>query len=90
MNDIFRKHLQKIILVFFDDILVYTKIWEDHLKCLQINLQIIQDNSITLNLKKCSFGKSQVDYLGHQISATSMHPDLEKLQLYSDGHNLKI
>ena len=40
MNDIFWCYLRKFILVFFDDILVYTKCWKDHLQCLTTTLQI--------------------------------------------------
>ncbi|XP_012851409.1 PREDICTED: uncharacterized protein LOC105971108 [Erythranthe guttata] len=43
MNEIFRPHLRKFILVFFDDILVYSKSWEDHLQQLRTTLQILRD-----------------------------------------------
>jgi hypothetical protein len=46
MNELFRPHLRKFILVFFDDILVYSKSWEDHLVHLQIVLQILSTDSL--------------------------------------------
>ena len=46
MNDLFRSYLRKFILVFFDDILIYSRSWEDHLAHLQIVLQILSTNSL--------------------------------------------
>jgi len=41
MNDIFRPHLQRFVLVFFDDILVYNKSWDEHLQHLKVVLQLL-------------------------------------------------
>ena len=46
MNELFCPHLRKFILVFFDDILMYSKSWEDHLVHLQIVLQILSTDSL--------------------------------------------
>jgi hypothetical protein len=67
--------LRKFILIFFDDILVYTRSWEDHLKCLATTLQILEDNTLALNFKKCSFAKTNVEYLGHVISNKGVEQD---------------
>ena len=56
MNDLFRPYLRKFIVVFFDDILVYSKSWEDHLTQLQIVLQILLTNSLFARESKCRFG----------------------------------
>jgi hypothetical protein len=68
MNDLFRPHLRKFILVFFDDILVYSKSWEDHLSHLYTVLTIFSTNSLFVKESKCRFGVTSVDYLGHVIS----------------------
>nr|KYP74690.1 Retrovirus-related Pol polyprotein from transposon 297 family [Cajanus cajan] len=68
MNDIFKEHLRKFILVFFDDILVYTKTWSDHIHCLHIALQILQEHSLVLNYKK------KIEHLGHLISSKDSCP----------------
>jgi hypothetical protein len=68
MNDLFRPHLWKFILVFFDDILVYSKSWEDHLSHLYTVLTIFSTNSLFVKESKCRFGVTSVDYLGHVIS----------------------
>ena len=68
MNDLFRPYLRKFILVFFDDILVYSKSWEDHLTHLHIVLNILATNELFAKELKCRFGVMQVNYLGHIIS----------------------
>jgi len=79
MNDIFRSYLRKFILVFFDDILVYNKTWNDHVECLTITLQILEENDLLVNYKKCSFGKKKIVYLGHVISIQGVQPDKDKI-----------
>ena len=79
MNDIFKKYLRKFILVFFYDILVYTKTWSEHIHYLSTTLQLLQDNSLVLNPKKYSFGKTKIDYLGHLISVNGVQPDEDKI-----------
>ena len=79
MNDIFRSYLRKFILVFFDDILVYNKTWNDHVECLTITLQILEENGLVVNYKKCSFGKKKIAYLGHVISIQGVQPDKDKI-----------
>jgi len=80
MNELFRPHLRKFILVFFDDILVYSKSWEDHLIYLQTVLNILSTNSLFAKEEKCCFRVLQVHYLGHQISAQGVSIDPNKIQ----------
>jgi len=80
MNDLFRPYLRKFILVFFDDILVYSTSWEDHLTHLQTVLQILADNELFAEESKCRFGVTQVDYLGHIISEQGVSVDPTKIQ----------
>ena len=68
MNDIFRPYLRKFILVFFDDILIYSKTWQDHCSHLRTVLMIIVANCLSAKKSKCRFGVLQEDYLGHIIS----------------------
>jgi hypothetical protein len=53
MNDLFRPHLQKFMLVFFDDILVYSHTWMDHLSHLHTVLQILSTNHLFVKKLKC-------------------------------------
>ena len=85
MNDLFRPYLRQFVLVFFDDILVYSKSWEDHLTHLQIFLQILSTNSLFAKESKCRFGVSQVDYLGHVILEQGVSIDPAKYKLSLSG-----
>ncbi|XP_057432432.1 uncharacterized protein LOC130725200 [Lotus japonicus] len=80
MNEIFRSFLRKGVLVFFDDILVYSATWEEHLSQLEIVLQILEQQSITANNKKCHFAGRSVDYLGHLISENGVAVDPTKIE----------
>ena len=80
MNDLFRPYLWKFILVFFYDILVYSKSWKDHLSHLRTVLHILSTNSLFVKESKCQFSVSQVEYLGHIISEQGVAVDPIKIQ----------
>lgn len=56
MNEVFRPYLRRYVLVFFDDILVYSPSWEDHLKHLKIVLGLLRQNKLVAKRSKCQFG----------------------------------
>ncbi|KAH9650018.1 hypothetical protein KPL70_026202 [Citrus sinensis] len=80
MNDVFRPYLRKFVLVFFDDILIYSPSMESHQQHLALVLGILQANSLYANRKKCEFGRTQVAYLGHIISGQGVAADPSKIQ----------
>jgi hypothetical protein len=84
MNDLFRPYLRHFILVFFDDILVYSRSWTDHLTHLQTVLQILSVNSLFAKMSKCQFGVLRVNYLGHIISEQGVAVDPAKIQAVVD------
>lgn len=79
MNAVFRPMLRKGVLVFFDDILVYSSDWEKHLLHLEKVLQLLQQQHLTANKKKCQFAQDSVEYLGHLISAQGVAVDPSKV-----------
>ncbi|GKB64232.1 retrotransposon-related protein [Tanacetum coccineum] len=68
MNEVFREFLRKFTLVFFDDILIYSKSLEDHVQHLTVVLSKIQDHSLYAKGSKCVFGTTHVEHLGHVIT----------------------
>nr|XP_051191082.1 uncharacterized protein LOC127304433 [Lolium perenne] len=80
MNTIFSKHLRKFVLVFFDDILVYSKTLAEHTSHLQIVLQILRQHNLKAKLSKCQFAQPQIEYLGHIISGEGVATDPAKIQ----------
>lgn len=79
MNQVFRPFLRKFILVFFDDILVYSADMESHVKHLTVVFNLLRDHDLRANLKKCRFAQYRIDYLGHWVSAQGVEVDQEKI-----------
>ncbi|XP_019240631.1 PREDICTED: uncharacterized protein LOC109220626 [Nicotiana attenuata] len=79
MNDIFRPYLRRFVLVFFDDILVYSPDWEAHLEHLELVLSLLRKHQLVAKRSKCLFGQQSVDYLGHIISAQGLSVDPAKI-----------
>lgn len=80
MNLIFRHLLRKGVLVFMDDILVYSASLEEHLRLLQEVFEIIRANHFFIKLSKCSFAQKEVEYLGHIISGQGVATEPSKVQ----------
>ena len=66
-NHVFRPFLCHFVLVFFDDILIYRKTWIDHLTHVDQVLRLLSQHQLFLKQYKCSFGASEVEYLGHLV-----------------------
>ena len=66
MNHVFRPYLRKFVLVFFDDILVYSSSWYKHLQHLEMVPQLLTKESLYAKLYKCSLRTVEIDYLGHR------------------------
>ena len=67
MNSIFNKYLDQFVLIFIDDILIYSKMEEEHQQHLRIVLQTLRDHQLYANFDKCEFFKKEIQYLGHVI-----------------------
>jgi hypothetical protein len=81
MNAIFRPYLQKFILVFFDDILIYSPTWEMHLHHVTQTLEILKQQQFFLKANKCAFGKQELEYLGHIVSHQGVKVDSKKIDV---------
>jgi hypothetical protein len=84
MNKIFIYAIRKFVLVFFDDILVYSSSWNDHLQHLESVLLTLQRHELYAKLSKCSFGATEVDYLGHKVSGKGVSMESTKIQAVLD------
>jgi hypothetical protein len=67
MNHVFNKEFRKHLLVFFDDLLIYSKTWEEHLQHVNQILTTMEEQSLYAKDSKCEFGMMEVLYLGHII-----------------------
>jgi hypothetical protein len=68
MNKIFIPYLDKFLIVFIDDIFIYSKNKEEHAKHLRIALQVLREHQLYAKFNKCEFWLDQVEFLGHVIS----------------------
>ncbi|GJY97513.1 retrotransposon-related protein [Tanacetum coccineum] len=80
MNEVFNPYLRKFTLVFFDDILIYSQCLEEHVIHLQIILKTMRTHKLFTKFSKCMFRTSQVEYLGHVISAQRVAIDPAKIE----------
>ena len=79
MNLLFGPYLRQFIIVFFDDILVYSSTFEDQLRHLDTTFQVLLANQFVLKLSKCFFAQPQVEYLGHIVSHKGVEPVAAKV-----------
>ena len=80
MNKIFSQQIGKSVLVYLDDILIYSKTPKYHLKHLREVFEILKIQKFFCRLHKCHFNDTEVKYLGHLISADGVRPDLDKVE----------
>ena len=79
MNHIFNKQLRKLLLVLFDDILIYNRTWDEHLNHVDEILTIMEEQSLFSKEKKCEFGLKNILYLGHMIGVEGVKVHQEKI-----------
>jgi hypothetical protein len=79
MNSIFMAELDKFVVVFIDDILVYSKSKKEHEGHLHIVLQRLRDHQLYAKYNKCEFWLSEVLFLGHVISSEGIFMDPSKV-----------
>ena len=79
MNRIFHNYLDRFVVVFIDDILIYSKSEEEHAEHLRIVLQVLKDKKLYAKLSKCEFWLHKVSFLGHVISGDGIAVDPSKV-----------
>ena len=84
MNTVLKEHISKICVVYLDDITVYSKTFEQHLKDLEIIFKTLKEAKLQMNQEKCFFFQEQVLFLGHKISKNSIEPDDDKIKKIKD------
>ena len=75
MHGIFHPYLDKFVLIFIDDILVYSKNVEEHKERLRMVLEMLRKHQLYAKFSKCDFFKEEIQYLGHVISKKGIAVD---------------
>jgi hypothetical protein len=73
-----------LFLVFFDDILIYSKTWPSHLSHVNQVLHLLSKHQLFLKQYKCAFGASEVEYLGHIVKKDGVQVDPTKIESMQD------
>src|SRR5664279_3733861 len=80
MNKVFMEFLDKFVVVFIDDILIYSKTEEDHEEHLRLVLEKLREHQLYAKFSKCAFWLKEVGFLGHVLSAGGVSMDPAKIQ----------
>jgi len=80
MNTILYPLLRKCVVVFIDDILIYSRTWSEHLEHIKAALTLLQQHGFHVKVTKCSFAKRQLSYLGHIVSEQGVATDPSKIK----------
>ena len=84
MNRVFSDYLDKFVIVFIDDILVYLKSHEEHEKHLDLVLQRLRKEKLYAKFSKCSFWLEEVSFLGHIVKKEGVTVDPEKIRVVTE------
>ena len=84
MNRVFSPYLDQFVVVFLDDILVYSKNEEEHAKHLRTVLETMRREKLYAKLSKCNFWTKSVSFLGHIVLGEGVAVDPSKIQAVKD------
>ena len=79
MDDLLRPFISKCVIVYLDDILIFSQSWEEHVKNIRQVFDALQQHRLYLNMDKCSFAMTNIKYLGYVIDSAGIHVDPEKV-----------
>jgi hypothetical protein len=79
MNDVLRPFIDDFVIVYLDDILIFSKTWEEHLKHVKQTLDVLKRENLYVKLSKCEFGKTSLNYLGHIVGGGELKIDPSKV-----------
>jgi len=79
MNDVFRPFIDDFVIVYLDDILVFSKTWAEHILHVKKVLDVLRKEKLYVKMSKCEFAKTSLVYLGHIIGGGHLRVDPAKV-----------
>ena len=83
MNHVFKTYLEKFVMVFIDDILIYSRNWEEHTEHLRTVLHTLVKHRLYAKFSKCEFWLDRVQFLGHVVSKGGIFINPAKIEAVS-------
>ena len=84
MDEILGPFTNSFVVIYLDDILIFSRMWEDHLQHIEEVLCTLRQHKLYANLEKCSFGMKEIQYLGYIVNEQCVHVDPAKIQVIRD------
>jgi hypothetical protein len=81
MNDVLRPFLDDFVIVYLDDILIFSKSREEHIEHVNFFLDVLRKEQLFMKLSKCEFGKTSLIYLGHIVGGGELKIDPSKVKV---------
>ena len=84
MDDILQPFTNYFVVIYLDDILIFNRTWDEHLKHIQQVLSTLQQHKLYVNLEKCSFGMERVWYMGYIVYKHGAHVNPFNIKAIND------
>ena len=84
LNHILKPHENPFILVYLDDVLIFSNDLDGHIEHIDKVLTLLEENAIRLRLSKCFFAKKELEYLGHMVSGEGLKPTDSKIKAVTE------
>ena len=81
MNDVFRPFIYNFVIVYLDDILIFSRTWEEHVKHVKKVLDVLVREKLDLKMSKGEFGKTYLVYLGYIVGGGELRIDPSKVEV---------
>ena len=81
MDDVFHSYIDQFVIVYLDDILIFSSSWEVHIKHVKQVLEILQREKLYLKMSKCEFQKTSLVYLGYNVEGGQLKIDPTKVEV---------
>jgi hypothetical protein len=84
MDDVLRPFTNSFVVVYLDGVLIFSRMWEEHMQHIQQVLSTLRQHKLYANLEICSFGMNRVQYLGYIVDENGVHVDTANIQIIHD------